>query len=117
MSGGFWFKKRDVFDPSTSDSPFLEEPDVQSQFIQSLRLRVEAHHAVRKVLMHGRVQRILKKNDAYKHTTVRVGDWVKFFRSSDKKSVSQRWFGPAEVTKITDGSAFLFSKDACFKFL
>ena len=76
---------------------------------------MEAHSEVRKVLMHGRAQPILKKNDAYQHTTVRVGDWVKFFRSSDKKSVSQRWFGPAEAAKITDGSAFLFFQGRMFQ--
>ena len=71
----------------------------------AMRVRVEAHCAVRRVLLEGRARRILRHNAGFKQLSVRQGDFVSFFREKSKHKHTGVWSGPAEVLKVLDGGA------------
>ena len=89
--GVFGLTKTDVFEPSATDQSFLQDPSHQGAFMTALRLRVEAHCAVRRALFEGRARRILRHNAGFKQLSVRQGDFVSFFRATSKQKGAGIW--------------------------
>ena len=82
--GVFGLVKSDVFEPTATDHAFLQDPSAQGAFMAAMRVRVEAHCAVRRALLEGRARRILRHNAGFKQLAVRQGDFVSFFREQSK---------------------------------
>merc|ERR1711891_143865 len=80
----------------------------------AMRVRVEAHCAVRRALLEGRARRILRHNAGFKQLSVRQGDFVSFFREQSKHKHTGVWSGPAEVLKVVDGGAHILFQGSMY---
>ena len=114
--GVFGFVKSDIFEPTATDHAFLQDPSAQGAFMAAMRVRVEAHCAVRRALLAGRARRILQHNAGFKQLAVRQGDFVSFFGSSLSVNIRVCGPDPPRSSRLWTGVHTFFSRVACTMF-
>ena len=106
---------RDAHDVRVDEGPgeFVHESSISSTYLRACEIRGAATQAIRSQLLQDRARRVLRQNNEYSATEVRIGDSVLFHREGRRKT-DVSWHGPAEVVKINrDGAIIIYQGKTC----